>query len=82
MPRNFTKLKTPSTKFTPAAIKARMNAAETKEYLRLMKAGKSSEEAAQMVQDQRAFVTGKGLKDDAAVKARVRDRNETTRWPD
>ncbi len=76
------KLKTPSTKFTPSAIKLKMNAAETKQFLRLQRTGKTADEAAALVKAERELAKRLGTPDSETVRRKVMDRNATGRWED
>lgn len=60
--------------------KVTLRAAEAKEYLRLLKAGKSSSEAMQLIEAQRALVARLGLPSSETVRGSVAERNVTGRW--
>jgi hypothetical protein len=65
-----------------AAEKLNLSAAETKEYLRIIKTGRPPQVAADMIKAQRAMAERLGLPTSEAVRQRVLERNATTRWPD
>lgn len=66
---------------TPAASqKPSLNAAETKEFQRLLKRGRSPEEAMELIEAQRAFQQRLGLPTSEQTRRAVVDRNETGKW--
>jgi hypothetical protein len=65
-----------------AAAKPKMAAAEVKEYSRLRKAGKTEQEATQIILAQRALQQRLGLPSSAEVRQGVVSRNATGRWPE
>lgn len=75
---------TPSATVQPpvaaAGAKATLAAGETKEFLRLMKAGKTREEAMDLIVAQRDMVKRLGLPSTEEVRQAVTRRNATGRW--
>jgi hypothetical protein len=65
-----------------APTKFRMDAAESQEYLRLQKSGKTPQEAQELIEAQRLLT--KSMKTPTVKQARtkVAERNATGRWPD
>jgi hypothetical protein len=58
----------------------RLAAAETTEYLRLIRLGKTPAEAMEQIAAERAMIQRLGLPDPEAARIAVRDRNATGRW--
>lgn len=58
----------------------RLAAAETTEYLRLIRLGKTPAEAMEQIAAERAMVKRLGLPDPEEARTYVRDRNATGRW--
>lgn len=63
-----------------AAQKLHLNAAESKEYLRLRNAGKTHPEAQEAIEQQRTFARQFGTPSVEAVRKAVAERNATGRW--
>ena len=60
--------------------KPSFNAAEAKEYQRLLGRGTSPQEARRLIEEQRAFQQGKGLPTSEDTRRAVVERNATGRW--
>lgn len=65
-----------------ASGKPSLNAAETKEYQRLIGRGKTPQEAMTLIEEQRAFQQRLGLPTSEETRRAVVDRNATGRWRD
>lgn len=68
----------------PAQTTARpgLQPSESKEYTRLRKAGKTHQEAMQLIEEQRAMASRFGLPSSEQASQSVADRNVTGRWRD
>lgn len=67
-------------KARPAPGKTFLNAAESKEYIRLRKAGQTHQQALELVEAQRALQQRLGLPSSETTRRAVADRNATGRW--
>lgn len=63
-----------------ALAKARLNGAESTEYMRLIRSGKTPPQALQAIEEQRALAKRFGTPDSETVRKAVKDRNATGRW--
>lgn len=68
------------TEVPAAAEKLNLSALETKEYLRMIKAGKPPHVAGELIKAQRAMAERLGLPSSEKVRQAVQDRNATGRW--
>jgi hypothetical protein len=66
----------------PSTTKPKMSAAETREYTKLRRAGKTHEEASQMLESQRALTQTLGTTPVGQMDKAVRQRQRTGRWGD
>lgn len=64
----------------PATSKPTLNAAEAKEYQRLLGRGLKPEKALELIEQQRAYTQGKGLPTSEQTRQAVKDRNTSGRW--
>ena len=64
----------------PASGKPALNAAEAKEYQRLLGRGMPPEQAMALIDQQRTFTKGKGLPTSEQARRSVVDRNTSGRW--
>jgi hypothetical protein len=64
----------------PQPARLKLNAQESKEYVRLRQAGKTHNEAAEAIEAQRAFAQQFGTPSVADVRKAVAERNVTGRW--
>ncbi len=66
----------------PLTAKPSLLAAESKEYMRLLKSGKSHQQAMELIAAQRAFAQRMGLPSAADVRGSVAERNIGGSWPE